>query len=133
MHSHCKTYGWTTPEGVCGSYVRVHTCFASACTSKIQFNTATRETATNKRVLTNIALFSATVSVTGDTMYCSYMTTVDYRNTDICLKAFMSQPKAPTPLKSQKMFSIVDQTAVNHIVMLISFVGPSKAHMYRKV
>jgi len=45
----------------------------------------------------------------------------------------MSQSKAPTPLKSQKMFSIDDPTAVNHIMLSISFDGPFKVHMYRKV
>jgi hypothetical protein len=44
-------------------------------------------------------------------------------HTDNHLKAFVSQPKAPTPLKSKKMFSIDEETAVNklNILLLISF------------
>ena len=51
----CKTGRQLT---VCGSYVRVHVCFASACASKVHCNRATPVTWANKCVSTNVTLFN---------------------------------------------------------------------------
>jgi hypothetical protein len=70
------------------------------CMWKIHFNTATFETPTNERISTSITLFSATVSVTGDTMFCFYMTTMlEYRYPS---ESIHESAKSPNPTEKSK-------------------------------